>query len=389
MSADDARDVEMPHRSYLRCNLVRSGCVSYAKWCDASRSTCMFSASTDSLNGFAMKTFVVLLLCSWSLIGSAAPTVRDLNVAVVQFESVDGDIAGNLKTAERWLDQAVSAGAQLILYPEFMPVGYHLGPAIWDSGETMTGPTVSWLKQQSAKHNVWIGTSFLEAEGEHFYNAFVLTNPKGEVAGKVRKEVPASAETYFFKGEVNDHVIDTELGRIGIMICYENYLTRIANKVAAANVDLLLSPYSFPGIPGGTGPQPLTGSEYAGVFAAALGIPVAAANKVGKWRSPMPGYPGYIVNGEFPGLSAIARADGSIAAKADRNAGFVVAKVRLDPAVKKSNVTFNGTFVSGLVGNVIVTDVPRYAADEVGVASYVKDENRRAKALDVSASGKE
>jgi predicted amidohydrolase len=65
----------------------------------------------------------------------------------------------------------------------------------------MTGPTVSWLIQQSAKHRVWVGTSFLEVDGEHFCNTFVLTSPKGQVAGKVRKEVPASLETYFFKGE--------------------------------------------------------------------------------------------------------------------------------------------------------------------------------------------
>jgi N-carbamoylputrescine amidase len=225
-----------------------------------------------------------LMMCSLPLVGSADPAVRQLNVAVVQFESVDGDIAGNLKTAERWLNQAVAAGAQLILFPEFMPTGYRLSEAIWDSGETMTGPTVRWLMQQSAKHRVWLGTSFLEVEGEHFYDTFVLTSSKGQVAGKVRKEVPASAEGYFFEGEGNNHVIETDLGRVGVMICYESYLTRIANKVAGAKVDLLLSPFSFPELHGGSGPQPLSGSEYASFYAKTLGIPVAAVNKVGRWR---------------------------------------------------------------------------------------------------------
>jgi N-carbamoylputrescine amidase len=80
-----------------------------------------------------------------------------------------------------------------------MPTGYFLGEAIWESGETMTGPTVSWLIRQSEKHRVWLGTSFLEVEGEHFYNSFVLANPKGQVAGKVRKDAPTSCEAYFFK----------------------------------------------------------------------------------------------------------------------------------------------------------------------------------------------
>jgi N-carbamoylputrescine amidase len=328
-----------------------------------------------------MKNLVALLICSLPLAVSAKPTVRELNIAVVQLESIDGDIAGNLKNAERWLDQAVAAGAQLIVFPEFMPTGYLLGEAIWDSGETMTGPTVSWLTRQSKKHRAWLGTSFLEVEGEHFYNSFVLTNPKGQVAGKVRKEVPASLETYFFKGEVNSHVIDTELGRIGILICYENYLSRIANKVAAGNVDLLLSPFSVAEVPGGTGAQPLSGSQYAGFYGAALGIPVAAVHKVGKWRSPIPGYPGYMADGEFPGLSAIARADGSIVASVDRKAGFAVAKVCLDPAAKKSNVVFGGAFVEGIVGKVTSPDDDRAKVDEKGVASYMNSEQRRSKAL--------
>ena len=328
-----------------------------------------------------MRSLVALLICSLPLAASAETAVRQLNVAVVQFESVDGDTGGNLKNAERWLDRAVAAGAQLIVFPEFMPTGYFLGEAIWESGETMNGPTVSWLIRQSKKHRVWLGTSFLEVEGEHFYNSFVLTNPKGQVAGKVRKEVPASAETYFFKGEVNSHVIDTELGRIGIIICYEHYLTRIANKVAAANVDLLLSPFSFPELRGGTGAQPLAGGEYASFYSAALGVPVAAVNKVGHWRSPAPGFPGYIAEGEFPGLSAIARADGSIAAKADRNPGFVVARVQLDPAAKKSNVAFTGDFVAGLAGKGTSTESRRSEVDDKGVASYMGNERRKAKAL--------
>jgi N-carbamoylputrescine amidase len=327
-------------------------------------------------------------MCSLSLAAAGEPTVRELNVAVVQFESIDGDITGNLNSAERWLDKAVAAGAQLIVFPEFMPTGYRLDEAIWDSGEAMTGPTVSWLIRQSAKHRVWVGTSFLEVEGEHFYDTFVLTSPRGQVAGTVRKEVPASLETYFFNGEVNDHVIETELGRIGIMICYENYLSRIANKVAAANVDLLLSPFSHAEVPGGAGAQPLSGSEYAGLYSATLGIPVAAVNKVGKWRSPIPGYPGFTANGEFPGLSAIARADGSIAAKADRKPGFAIAKVSLDPAAKKSNVVFPGAFVEGLVGKTTRPDDDRAKVDAKGVASYMNNERRKEKALLLSQGNK-
>ncbi len=118
-------------------------------------------------------TPATLFICLLPLLCCAEPAARQLVVAAVQFESVDGDIGGNLKTAEGWLQQAVAANAELIVFPEFMPTGYHLGPAIWESGEGMTGPTVSWLVEQSARYRVWLGTSFLEVEGEHFFDTFV------------------------------------------------------------------------------------------------------------------------------------------------------------------------------------------------------------------------
>jgi hypothetical protein len=48
------------------------------------------------------------LICSLPLAASAETAVRQVSVAVVQFESIDGDIGGNLKNAERWLDRAVA-----------------------------------------------------------------------------------------------------------------------------------------------------------------------------------------------------------------------------------------------------------------------------------------
>ena len=77
--------------------------------------------------------------------------------------------------------------------------------------------------------------------------------------------------------------------------------------MAAAKVALLLSPFSFLELRESPGVHPLSGSEYANFCGAALGVPVAAVDKIGKWRSPVPGYPGSITDGEFPGSSDVAR----------------------------------------------------------------------------------
>lgn len=64
--------------------------------------------------------------------------------------------------------------------------------------------------------------TFLEAEGEDFFNCFALSTPKGEIAGRVRKCPPASFEAYHYRAGDTSQVINTEIGRIGVGVCYEN-----------------------------------------------------------------------------------------------------------------------------------------------------------------------
>lgn len=132
---------------------------------------------------------------------SAAGHKKILRVAAVQMISENGDISGNLRRATGFVEKAVARGAKLILLPEFMPPGYILTEEIWNGGEPKEGPTVVWMKATSKRLGVWLGTSYLEAEGEDFYNTFVITNPEGEEDGRVRKQSPAVGEAFFTKGQ--------------------------------------------------------------------------------------------------------------------------------------------------------------------------------------------
>jgi N-carbamoylputrescine amidase len=172
--------------------------------------------------------------------------IRTVRVAAVQMESKNGRIEANLAHASGFVEEAVGRGARLILLPEFMPTGYVYTTAIWEGAETKKGPTVVWLREKSKRLGVWMGTSFLEAEGEHFFNTFVLTRPDGEEAGRVRKQTSALFEAFFVKGDAGSHVIDSEFGKVGVGICYENQLAYLAAMMHEHSVDLLLMPHSAP-----------------------------------------------------------------------------------------------------------------------------------------------
>jgi N-carbamoylputrescine amidase len=256
-------------------------------------------------------------------------------------ESQNGEIVANLERALGFVEKAADEGAELIALPEFMPTGYIFTTAIWDGGEPGEGPTVEWLREHSGRLGVYLGTSFLEAEGEEFFNTFVLCAPDGREVGRVRKQTPAGFENYFTRGDTGPHYLDTELGRIGVGICYENILSYTPGLMKSNSVDLMLMPHSAP--------TPTQGVFFprkavdvfndslrtvAKHYADLLGIPTVMINKSGKWNTTLPGLPFFPQRSTFPGLSTIVDSDGEIKAQLGAEEGVIVENVILDPARK-------------------------------------------------------
>jgi N-carbamoylputrescine amidase len=249
-------------------------------------------------------------------------------------ESKNGLVAANLEHASPLVEQAAKGGARLILLPEFMPTGYIFTTAIWDGAEPSNGLTVQWLKAKSKRLGVWLGTSFLEAEGEHFFNTFVLVTPDGGEAGRVRKQTVAAFEAFFTKDGHGPHVLDTELGKIGVGICYENQLSYIPQIMYRESADLLLMPHSYPII----GQMMFSLGKLAPWYARLLGIPSILCNKCGRWQAAYPGVLFYKAESRFPGLSTIADSDGSVKMQMKDEEGVIIADVTLEPEHKTRQV---------------------------------------------------
>ncbi|HWQ96402.1 MAG TPA: carbon-nitrogen hydrolase family protein [Candidatus Methylomirabilis sp.] len=262
--------------------------------------------------------------------------VRIIRVASVQMESKDCCVDFNLKRATIFAEQAAKENAQIVLFPELMPTGYLLSKKIWDAAEPKEGATVIWLRQTSKNLKLWLGTSFLEADGKDFYNTFVLTNPDGEDIIRVRKQTPAAMESYFFKGEKGVHSVDTELGRIGIGICYEGWRSYWSNLMHQELPDLILMPLSVPifrenyytskkNIEDGLFILKSLPQQIAQKF----GVPVVMANKCGVWKTSLP-FPFGVQDTTFPGFSQIIDSDGTIKKRLTNNEGIIVENVVLD-----------------------------------------------------------
>lgn len=266
--------------------------------------------------------------------------MKTLRVAALQLISKNDSIEDNLAHAEPFVSEARQHGAVLVLLPELYPTGFIMTDAIWKCAESSRGPTVRWLKEQSLKHGIWIGTSFLEAVEDCFCNTFVLTNPQGDVVARVRKSKPAATEAFFFEGRPGPHVIDTPLGRIGVSICYEGFLVETLQHLHHEGADLVLMPHSAPTPTCNAGLEPKDIEEYnsslrsnASAVARELGVPTVMANKAGPWKTASPWFfPDQ--DSRFPGYSRICAADGSVQAELGEEEGVIVADITLDPTAK-------------------------------------------------------
>jgi len=312
---------------------------------------------------------------------------RTLRAAAVQMDCRPGDVASNLHHAGKLVAEAVKQRAELVLLPELMPSGYMATEAIWDCAETMDGCSVQWLKEHAKKHAIYLGFSFLEADGEHFYNAFVLATPDGEIAGRVRKTPPASIEANFYTSGNEPHVIETAIGRIGVGICYENLLYERICELAELSVDLVLSPAAAgrpkPLIPGDVRRFEEMLKLGRNLYGDVLGVPNVVANRSGLLETELPGRLPYLKN-SFPGLSSIVDAKGQVLAELGDDEGVIVAEIELNPGHKKKTKPERH-------GKMWAFPVPWYSfiwpmTQQTGEKAYKRNPRRPLKALSVSNS---
>lgn len=106
-----------------------------------------------------------------------------LAVAAIQIMCQLGDWKGNLAKAAKYVGQAAMQGAKLVLLPELMPGGYTLNDVIWNTGNLLVARRRIGCGNYPKGSALYLGTSFLEAGGEDFFDTFVLTDPDGEADG--------------------------------------------------------------------------------------------------------------------------------------------------------------------------------------------------------------
>lgn len=192
-------------------------------------------------------------------------TDSTVHVAVVQAAPVLFDRAATVEKAARLIRDAAAQGAQLVLLPEaFIPAyprglgfgmvvgsrtpeGRLLWERYWENSVEVPGPVTQHLGEVVRELGVYLAIGAIEraqARGGTLYCTLLYFGPDGRVLGKHRKLKPTASERLIW-GEGDGStltVLDTELGRIGGLICWENYMPLARVAMYAKGVDLYLAP---------------------------------------------------------------------------------------------------------------------------------------------------
>ncbi|MFP1683959.1 carbon-nitrogen hydrolase family protein [Alloalcanivorax sp. C16-1] len=171
--------------------------------------------------------------------------------AAVQTLAVLGDYKSNIEIATHYVEEAVRQGAELIVFPECMDTGYLFDSAehARELAETVTdGPFVSALSSLAREHGVYIASGITEWDpvSERVFNSGVMFDRQGELVCHYQKQFLATHDQNWFEfGERGCPVVDTDLGRIGLLICFDGRIPEIFRSMALQGAEIIVDMANF------------------------------------------------------------------------------------------------------------------------------------------------
>jgi predicted amidohydrolase len=137
------------------------------------------------------------------------------------------------------------ADADLLVLPEFFATGYRFvskDEAAELSEEIPDGSTTQSLSELSRRKGFYIVAGLPEREGDRFFNSAVLTGPEGFIGSYRKTHLFFEEKLYFSPGNTGFRVWDTNMGRIGIMICFDWFFPESMRTLALMGADVIAHP---------------------------------------------------------------------------------------------------------------------------------------------------
>ncbi|WP_020146710.1 carbon-nitrogen hydrolase [Thioalkalivibrio sp. ALJ15] len=251
-------------------------------------------------------------------------TTDTLPVALIQHRDA-GSVEANLDATAQAVADAAAGGARLVVLAELHTGPYFCqteDPEVFDRAEPIPGPSTTRLGQIARDNSVVLVTSLFERRAAGVYhNTAIVFEADGRPAGLYRKmhipDDPGYYEKYYFTpGDTGFVPIDTSVGRLGVLVCWDQWYPEAARIMALSGAQCLIYPTAIGWDPRDEAEEQ-TRQREAWItvqrgHAVANNLPVLACNRTGHEADPSESSPG----AQFWGTSFVAGPQGEFLAKA-------------------------------------------------------------------------
>ena len=223
---------------------------------------------------------------------------KTIKAGIVQ-QSCSGDLEANLKKLYDNIHDCASKGANLVVLQELHNSLYFCqteNTNLFDLAEPIPGPSTSFYSDIAKSLGIVLVTSLFERRAPGLYhNTSVVFDTDGSIAGKYRKmhipDDPAYYEKFYFTpGDLGFTPIKTSLGKLGVLVCWDQWYPEAARIMALSGADILIYPTAI-GWESSDPEAEKTRQQDAWVIsqrghAVANGLPVISVNRVGLESDP-------------------------------------------------------------------------------------------------------
>ncbi|MGF7140418.1 carbon-nitrogen hydrolase [Roseimarinus sediminis] len=251
-----------------------------------------------------------------------------MKTAIIQ-QTNTADLNANKEKLKHNIEECARMGAELIVLQELHNSLYFCqqeDTGLFDLAETIPGPSTDFYGQLAAANKVVIVSSLFEKRAAGLYhNTAVVFEKDGSIAGTYRKmhipDDPGFYEKFYFTpGDTGFHPIDTSVGKLGVLVCWDQWYPEAARMMALAGAEVLIYPTAI-GWDMNDDEAERERQRAAWItvqrgHAVANGLPVVAVNRVGHEADPLGSSSGI----NFWGSSFVAGPQGELLYEAPTNA---------------------------------------------------------------------
>jgi predicted amidohydrolase len=180
--------------------------------------------------------------------------MNKVNVTLAQISCKVGDKKCNLEKMAKYVRKAKKTNADIVVFPELSLTGYIVRDLAYELAEPIKGPSIRFMEEVAKKERVYIVFGMIEKSEKAdavLYNSAVLIGPEGFVGRYQKMHLPTHSifeEKRYFRSGYQAPVFDTDIGKLGLMICYDIFFPEIARMLRLNGSQLMVCISASPAV---------------------------------------------------------------------------------------------------------------------------------------------